>query len=141
MRGLTMLCGLAVGLAACSAPPPPAPPPQAAAPAERGEASYYGPGFEGRKTASGERFDPSSDSAAHRTLPLGTVAEVTNLRTGQSHRVVIRDRGPYVRGRVVDVTPKVADRLGMKRSGTAPVEVRPVSVPGSGTEETATAAR
>ena len=104
-----MVLLVALGLAACAAEPPatqtamPAP-----APAQRGEASYYDPEFAGRRTASGERFDPGSDTAAHRTLPFGTVAEVTNLRTGESERVTIRDRGPFVRGRVIDVSPATA---------------------------------
>lgn len=122
----------ALALAACAAEPP-APQmaaPAAEGPAQRGEASYYGSEFNGRRTASGVRFDPGSDTAAHRTLPLGTVAEVTNLRTGESERVTIRDRGPFVRGRVIDVSPATARRLGMQRSGVAPVEVRPVSLPG-----------
>jgi rare lipoprotein A len=118
-----------LGLVACSQQATEPPQPQAAAPSQRGEASYYGPGFEGRRTASGERFDATSDTAAHRTLPLGTVAEVTNLETGQSERVTIRDRGPYVRGRVIDVTPRTAERLGMRRQGVAPVEVTPIAVP------------
>ena len=124
---------LLFGLAACATPPPaaPAPQPQASGPpVQRGEASYYGPGFEGKRTASGERFDPDANTAASKTLPLGSVAEVTNLETGKSQRVRITDRGPYVKGRVVDVTPKVAERIGLKHKGTAPVEVKPVSPPG-----------
>jgi rare lipoprotein A len=122
---------LLFGLAACTTPPAaPAPQPQASGPpAQRGEASYYGPGFEGKRTASGERFDPGADTAASKTLPLGSVAEVTNLETGQSQRVRITDRGPYVKGRVVDVTPKVAEKIGLKHKGTAPVEVKPVAAP------------
>jgi rare lipoprotein A len=119
---------ICLGLAACSQRAAEPPQPQAAAPSQRGEASYYGPGFEGRRTASGERFDATSDTAAHRTLPLGTVAEVTNLETGQSERVTIRDRGPYVRGRIIDVTPRTAERLGMRRQGVAPVQVTPMTV-------------
>ncbi|WP_431268759.1 septal ring lytic transglycosylase RlpA family protein [Dankookia sp. P2] len=121
---------LLLGLAACSTPPAEPPRPEAAAPpAQRGEASFYGPGFEGKRTASGERFDPDANTAASKTLPLGSVAEVTNLETGQSQRVRITDRGPYVKGRVVDVTPKVAEKIGLKHKGTAPVEVKPVAAP------------
>lgn len=94
---------------------------------QRGQASFYHPHrFTGRPMANGEPFDPRSNSAAHRTLPLGTVAEVTNLRNGESRTVVIEDRGPYVRGRIIDVSPRTADELGMRESGTAPVEVRPI---------------
>jgi rare lipoprotein A len=131
----TLPCLVLAGLAACTTPaaPPAAPAPQAAtpepAPTQIGQASYYGPEFNGRKTASGTRFDPNSDTAAHRTLPLGTVAEVKNLETGRTARVTIRDRGPYVRGRVVDLSPRTAEHLGMKRQGIAPVEVRPIAVP------------
>jgi rare lipoprotein A len=65
---------------------------------QRGQASYYDPDrFAGRPMANGDRFDPQSNAAAHRTLPLGTVADVTNLDTGETRRVVIEDRGPYVR--------------------------------------------
>jgi rare lipoprotein A len=136
----------ATGLAACAAPPaePVARAPLAREPAprqpafreeanagERGTASYYGRGFHGRRTASGERFDRNAPTAAHRTLPLGTVARVTNLDTGESETVTINDRGPFTRGRLIDVSEGVADRLGMRREGTAPVEVTPLSIPGS----------
>jgi rare lipoprotein A len=95
--------------------------------AQRGEASYYHPErFANRPMANGDRFDPDSNAAAHRTLPLGTVAEVTNLRNGETRTVVIEDRGPYAGGRVIDVSPRTADELGMRHQGTAPVEVRPV---------------
>jgi rare lipoprotein A len=95
--------------------------------AQRGEASYYHPErFEGRPMANGDRFQSESNAAAHRTLPLGTVAEVTNLENGQTRTVVIEDRGPFARGRILDVSPRTADELGMRQDGTAPVEVRPV---------------
>lgn len=97
---------------------------------QRGKASYYGRKFNGRRMANGERFDPNSNSAAHRTLPLGTKAEVTNLENGRRETVEIEDRGPYVRDRVIDVSPRTAERLGMKEEGTAPVRVTPVEVPG-----------
>ncbi len=94
---------------------------------QRGEASFYHPErFSGRPMANGDRFQPDSNAAAHRSLPLGTVAEVTNLENGETRRVVIEDRGPYVRGRILDVSPRTAEELGMRESGTAPVEVRPV---------------
>ena len=75
------------------------------------------------------RFDAGSNSAASRTLPLGTTARVTNTETGRSTTVEIEDRGPYARGRILDVSPRAAQELGMKRDGTARVEIAPVEVP------------
>jgi rare lipoprotein A len=96
---------------------------------QRGEASYYHPRLEGRPMANGERFDARSDSAASRTLPLGTTARVTNLGNGRSAAVEVEDRGPYARGRILDVSPRTAEELGMTRDGTSRVEVAPVEVP------------
>jgi rare lipoprotein A len=101
----------------------------AAGPSQRGEASYYGPQFAGRTTASGERFDPDSNMAAHRTLPFGTRARVTNLENGRSATVRVEDRGPFVGGRIIDVSPRTAERLGMREAGTAEVRVTPVAPP------------
>jgi rare lipoprotein A len=95
----------------------------------QGKASYYGDEFAGRKMADGTPMDPESNIAASRTLPIGTKARVTNLENGKSAVVEIRDRGPYVEGRIVDVTPSVAERLGMKEKGIAHVEVAPIAVP------------
>ena len=95
--------------------------------AQRGRASFYdGERFEGRPMANGDRFDPQSNAAASKTLLLGTVADVTNRETGETRRVVIEDRGPYVQGRVIDVSPRTAEELGMRHNGVAPVEVKPV---------------
>ncbi len=96
---------------------------------QRGKASYYGKEFYGRKMADGTKMDPRSNIAASKTLPLGTVAEVTNLENGKSEIVEIRDRGPYVDGRIVDVTPKTAQELGFKEDGLAPVVVKPIDIP------------
>jgi len=79
--------------------------------------------------ANGERFDADSNSAASRTLPLGTTARVTNTETGRSATVEVEDRGPYARDRILDVSPRTAEELGMKRDGTARVEVAPIEVP------------
>ena len=76
--------------------------------------------------ADGTRFDPASNAAASKTLPLGTTARVTNLRNGRSALVTVRDRGPYVAGRVLDVSPADARQLGMKRQGVAPVAIAPL---------------
>lgn len=92
-----------------------------------GKASYYSRRLAGKKMADGTRFDPASNAAASKTLPLGTQARVRNLETGKSAVVEIRDRGPYVRGRIMDVTPRTAAELGMKEDGVALVEVEPLA--------------
>ena len=92
-----------------------------------GRASWYGPGFRGRKTASGKIFDDSKFTAAHKTLPLGTIAKVTNLSNGKSVKVEINDRGPYVDGRIIDLSHAAAHALGMVDRGVAHVEIEPVS--------------
>jgi rare lipoprotein A len=80
--------------------------------------------------ADGTRMDPRNDNAASKTLPLGTVARVTNLETGRSAVVTIKDRGPYVKGRIVDLSPATARELGISRAnGVAQVEVMPLSMP------------
>ena len=88
-----------------------------------GEAPFYGPGFHGKKTATGEKFDQNKNTAAHPTLPLGTEATVTNLETGASVDVKINDRGPYVKGRDIDLSKSAAKELGMTKDGVAPVKI------------------
>jgi rare lipoprotein A len=88
---------------------------------QEGTASWYGPRFAGRRTASGERFNPSRLTIAHRTLQLGTTVRITNLRNQRSVVARVTDRGPYVRGRVADLSSAAASAIGMKGSGTAPV--------------------
>jgi peptidoglycan lytic transglycosylase len=90
---------------------------------EQGTASWYGPGFHGKKTASGERYDQNELTAAHRKLPLGSEATVTNLATGKTVEVEINDRGPYVRGRKIDLSKAAAKELDMLDDGTAPVRI------------------
>ncbi|MBA2964541.1 MULTISPECIES: septal ring lytic transglycosylase RlpA family protein [Ramlibacter] len=95
-----------------------------------GKASFYAPQFAGRKMADGTPMDPREDNAASKTLPLGTKARVTNLETGRSAEVTIQDRGPYVDGRIVDLSPATAAKIGLtQQAGIAPVEVAPISVP------------
>lgn len=94
-----------------------------------GEASFYGPGFHGKKTATGEKFDQNERTAAHPTLPLGTKATVTNLENGNSVDVKINDRGPYVKGRDIDVSKAAAKELGMTKDGVAPVKIEAEVVP------------
>lgn len=95
-----------------------------------GKASIYAHRFAGRKMADGHRMNPHNGNAASKTLPLGTVAKVTNLETGKSTVVKIQDRGPYVRGRIVDLSPAAAEKIGLApKQGIAPVKVVPISVP------------
>jgi rare lipoprotein A len=91
-----------------------------------GVASWYGPGFHGRRTANGEIYDQYGLTAAHRTLPHGTWVEVTNLTNDRAVRVRVNDRGPYVDDRVIDLSYTAAQRLDMIRSGIAPVRVEVV---------------
>ena len=86
---------------------------------QSGQASWYGPGFHGRRTASGEIFNTREMTAAHRSLPFGTRVRVTNQRTGQSAVVRINDRGPYAHGRVIDLSKASAEAIGV--SGVASV--------------------
>jgi len=89
-----------------------------------GEASFYGKGFHGKKTANGERFSQYALTAAHPTLPLGTKATVTNLKNGKAVRVRITDRGPYAKGRDIDLSRAAAQRIGLtRRNGEAPVRI------------------
>ena len=88
-----------------------------------GTASYYASKFHGRRTASGERFDMAALTAAHRTLPFGSKVRVTNPANGRSVVVRINDRGPFTRGRMIDVSPAAAERLGLIARGHARVEL------------------
>ena len=94
-----------------------------------GKASYYHRMFHGRTMANGKRFDANAPLAASKTLPLGTVARVTNLANGKSAVVEIQDRGPYVADRIVDLSPATAAQIGIKEQGVARVEVAPIAVP------------
>ncbi len=138
-RHLLAVAALAA-LAACAERPLPAPsmpmpeptalpaPPTSPVPeqpyfTQAGVASWYGGFHHGRRTASGERFDMRAMTAAHRTLPFGTMVRVTNTANGRTATVRINDRGPYRRGRVIDLSAAVAARLGMKQEGLAQVRV------------------
>jgi rare lipoprotein A len=95
-----------------------------------GRASYYAHQFFGRPMADGAPMNPDGDNAASRTLPLGTVAKVTNVDTGKSAVVKIEDRGPYIKGRIVDLSPATARKIGITpRIGVARVVVAPIVVP------------
>jgi peptidoglycan lytic transglycosylase len=97
---------------------------------ERGVASWYGPGFDGNKTANGERYDMHQLTAAHRTLPLGSIAMVRSMSTGRQVTVRINDRGPFARGRVLDLSLAGAQALGMTGAGTDQIELRVVGYQG-----------
>lgn len=120
--------GLALALGPAMAVPRPSK--SGAARTQTGNASLYSPASSGAKTASGARFDPDKMTAASKTLPLGAKARVTNTGTGKSVKVTITDRGPFVKGRILDVSPKAAKRLGMTHDGVAPVKVKAVAAPG-----------
>jgi len=94
-----------------------------------GEASWYGPTFEGRSTASGELYDMTASTAAHGTLPFGSMVRLINTRTGKSAVVRINDRGPYVKGREMDVSYQVATRLGMINRGVARMRMELLQLP------------
>lgn len=101
-------------------PPPPGPPA-----AEEGVASYYARSLDGRRTASGERYDRRAMTCAHRSHAFGTVLRVTDLESGRSVVVTVNDRGPFAHGRVVDLSWAAARRLGILRRGLARVRVEP----------------
>jgi rare lipoprotein A len=137
---LLALVLLTLGLAACAGPPAGGPMATLAPPVlpreapmvypetvprflQVGTASWYGDRFKHRPTASGELFDPKALTAAHRSLPLATVARVTNLSNGRRILVRINDRGPYAGGRVIDLSRAAAKQLGMKEDGVAQVRI------------------
>jgi rare lipoprotein A len=95
-----------------------------------GVASFYAGSFAGQEMANGAPMNPAAGIAASRTLPLGTTAKVTDISTGKSAVVVIEDRGPYAKGRLVDLSPSTARKIGIsQKKGVATVRVSPISVP------------
>jgi peptidoglycan lytic transglycosylase len=141
---IVFACGalLSIAIAGCSpqaetlappALPPPPPPvvalPHPAAPTKITTASWYGPGFDGHTTSSGEVYHQQALTAASRTLPIGAHAKVTNLKTGKSVVVRINDHGPYVHGRGIDLSRAAAKKIGMGHHGTAKVAVTRVDRP------------
>lgn len=93
-----------------------------------GHASWYGPGFHGRTTANGERYNQNAMTAAHKKLPFNTKVRVTNLNNNETVIVRINDRGPFIRGRIIDLSKKAAKEISMLGSGTAPVLVETLEV-------------
>ena len=117
-----VLCATLV-IAGCAAGPRPG----AGGIYQTGQATYYADKFRGRRTANGERYRPSRLTAAHRALPFGSRVRVTNQNNGRSVTVRINDRGPYVGGRIIDLSSKAARRLRMKRAGVVPVTLEIIS--------------
>jgi rare lipoprotein A len=116
---LAALCGCVIGTLASGAALPPA---------QKGLASVYSEHLNGKRTASGERYDSGNLTAAHRTLPFGAEVRVTNLDNGKSVRVRVNDRGPHIQGRIVDLSSRAAAALGM-RTGVARVRLEILSKP------------
>ena len=129
--GGVLLMAILLGVSACSPPPradatPPPPVVHAVTPSRViavGKASWYGAFHHGRPTASGEPFDMNALTAAHRTLPLGTRLRVTNLTNGRSVDVRVNDRGPAIRGRIIDLSRGAAAALDAVAAGVFPVEL------------------
>jgi rare lipoprotein A len=132
LAGLLMAAVLLAVLSACSTSPnrdregSSGTPPSNSRTAEprelgRGKASWYGPGFQGKRTASGERFDMNALTAAHRTLPFGTRVRVRNTKNGREVVVRINDRGPQIQSRIIDLSKAAAAELDLVRAGEAPV--------------------
>jgi len=94
-----------------------------------GQASWYGPTFQGRTTASGELYDMTGFTAAHLTLPFGAMVRLTNTRNGKSTVVRINDRGPFVEGREIDVSYQAAEKLGLIDRGVAKLRIELLEVP------------
>jgi rare lipoprotein A len=119
--------GLALGLfavlGACATPPPTTPAPERPLFTQIGIASWYGKAHDGHITANGETFHMEALTAAHRTLPFGTVVRITNLQNGRTVKVRINDRGPYVRSRVIDLSAHAARDLGMSDGGVTRVRI------------------
>ncbi len=120
LRGLVAIAGLALLLSAASCGTAGK---RGSVGALEGMASWYGERFHGRKTASGERYDMNALTAAHRTLPFGTRVRVRSVRDGRSVIVRINDRGPFASDRIIDVSKRAAELLGMIASGLAEVEL------------------
>ena len=117
-------------LAACSSNPEP-PTSVSSGWTEKGEASWYGPGFDGKQTASGEVYDMEAMTAAHRQLPFGTRVNVRNLDNGRETVVRVNDRGPFAHGRIIDLSKAGARAIGMLGTGVAEVQLEVVGAPPS----------
>ncbi len=130
-HGFVVAVSLFIGIAfqSCTTAPPPVDrfPGYPIGFVERGVASWYGPGFHGNKTANGERYNMHKLTAAHRTLPFGSIVVVHSLTSGRHVTVRINDRGPFAKGRVLDLSLAGAQTMGMMGNGTDQVEIRVIS--------------
>ncbi len=122
--GVALALGAAMLLAGCAGTSPSASRGGTSAFVATGKAAYYSDSYQGRQTANGERYDRGALTAAHRSLPFGTRVHVTNLDNGREVTVRVNDRGPFTPGRVIDLSYRAAQQLGMVRSGIAPVRLR-----------------
>ena len=131
-RRLGLWLIVVLGAAACAQAPTPAPEPVVATPqpivetptfSQTGLASWYGTAHQGQRTASGERFDQKALTAAHPSLPIGTMVRVTSAARGTSVKVRINDRGPLTRGRIIDLSSRAASVLKLRGDGVAPVKL------------------
>lgn len=122
-------CGRRVAAHVPVSPSLPPSPPAPVGWTETGIASWYGIPFDGRRTSSGEIFDMHALTAAHRTLPFNTWLEVTDLQSGKQVEVRINDRGPFVDGRIIDLSMGAADQLGIIRAGLAKVRLKVIKPP------------
>ncbi len=118
------LCALALLILAACGSAPKSGSGAASGHSESGQASYYGNEFQGRKTANGERFDQGQLTAAHRTLPFGTRVRVTNTQNGKSITVRVNDRGPFVKGRVIDLSSSAFKAIASINAGVVPVRIQ-----------------
>lgn len=100
---------------------------------ETGKASWYGKQFLGRKTASGERFVKDKLTAAHKTLPLGSIVKITNTTTNEEVIVRINDRGPFTKGRIIDLSPAAAKQVSVMSKGVAHIKLQVLSIPDNNT--------
>lgn len=121
--GWAVIFFLSVAILGCSTTPPAKQPDEPAAYTETGKASFYADEHTSEKTASGELYNPNLKSAAHRTLPLGSKIKVTNVDNGKSVEVTVNDRGPFVKGRVVDLSKSAFSSIGSLSSGVITVQL------------------
>lgn len=119
----TLFVLLLAVISGCSIAPKPAPSGTGVRHTETGQASYYADKFQGRKTANGEIYKASQKTAAHRTLPFGSKVKVTNVRNGKSVVVRINDRGPFIRGRIIDLSRSAFARIGNTSEGLLNVRI------------------